>query len=317
MRPEVETELSSVVTTLDWNASGELLATGCYDDAHKGPIVMVKWNKRGDRILSASLDKTTMVWDPTGGDKQIQQFQFHTSCVMDVDWMTDDTFASCSQDKCIHVCKIGHDRPIKTFQCDAHAIGYDTITQLLASCSYDTTLKIWDMSYDQPIFDVRAHDKEIYTIKWSPRGRILASASYDHLVKLWDVEKKCCLHTLAKHTDPVYSVTFSPNNKYIASGSWDRSVHIWDIETGKVILSYTGADTNGGISKVEWSRLGDRIAASASDGTIILLDVRFFDLPNRSLCSGHWPDWSEILGAGLVQSCSPPLGVRRAFEAQF
>ncbi|KAI1730557.1 WD domain, g-beta repeat domain-containing protein [Ditylenchus destructor] len=282
------------VTSLDWNASGELLATGCYDGyarvwdtegrllytlgAHKGPIFALKWNRRGDRILSAGVDKTTIVWDPARGDKQIQQFLFHTSSALDVDWMTDDIFASCSTDKCIHICKIGHDRPIKTFQGHANevnAISYDPVTQLLASCSDDMTLKIWDMSYDRPIFDVRAHDKEIYTIKWSPQGHILASASFDHLVKLWDVEKRCCLRTLAKHTDPVYSVAFSPNNKYIASGSFDRSVYIWDIETGKVILSYTGADTNGGIFEVDWSQRGDRIAASASDGTLILFDIRY------------------------------------------
>uniref|UniRef100_A0A915DF55 Uncharacterized protein n=1 Tax=Ditylenchus dipsaci TaxID=166011 RepID=A0A915DF55_9BILA len=282
------------VTSLDWNAHGDLLATGCYDGyarvwstdgrllytlgAHKGPIFALKWNRRGDKILSAGVDKTTIVWDPIRGEKQIQQFMFHTSSALDVDWITDDTFASCSTDRCIHICKIGADRPIKTFQGHANevnAISYDPVTQLLASCSDDRTLKIWKMSSDLPVFDVFAHDKEIYTIKWSPRGRILASASFDHLVKLWDVEKQVCLRTLSKHTDPVYSVAFSPNTKYIASGSFDRSVYIWDIETGKVVLSYTGADTNGGIFEVDWNIRGDRLAASASDGTLILFDIRF------------------------------------------
>jgi WD40 repeat protein len=42
------------------------------------------------------------------------------------------------------------------------------------------------------------------------------------------------------------------------------------------VLSYTGADTNGGIFEVDWSSKGDRLAASASDGSLILFDIRFF-----------------------------------------
>lgn len=34
---------------------------------------------------------------------------------LDVDWQTNTSFASCSTDQCIHVCKLGVDKPIKTF----------------------------------------------------------------------------------------------------------------------------------------------------------------------------------------------------------
>ena len=35
---------------------------------------------------------------------------------LDVDWQSNQTFASCSTDQCIHVCRLGMDRPMKTFQ---------------------------------------------------------------------------------------------------------------------------------------------------------------------------------------------------------
>lgn len=34
---------------------------------------------------------------------------------LDVDWQTNTSFASCSTDQCIHVCKLGVDKAIKTF----------------------------------------------------------------------------------------------------------------------------------------------------------------------------------------------------------
>lgn len=59
------------VTSLDWNCDGTLLATGSYDGyariwttdgrlastlgQHKGPIFALKWNKKGNYILSAGV----------------------------------------------------------------------------------------------------------------------------------------------------------------------------------------------------------------------------------------------------------------------
>lgn len=39
-----------------------------------------------------------------------------TAPALDVDWQNNTTFASCSTDMCIHVCRLGSDRPLKTFQ---------------------------------------------------------------------------------------------------------------------------------------------------------------------------------------------------------
>ena len=41
---------------------------------------------------------------------------FFSAPALDVDWQSNSSFASCSTDQCIHVCKLGVDKPIKTFQ---------------------------------------------------------------------------------------------------------------------------------------------------------------------------------------------------------
>jgi transducin (beta)-like 1 len=146
---------------------------------------------------------------------------------------------------------------------------------------------------------LQAHSKEIYTIKWSPTGPgthnpnsnlILASASFDSTVRLWDVERGNCLHTLMKHTEPVYSVAFSPDGRYLATGSFDKCVNIWNIavrniqnknkksyqkspnkivifhlKSGEIVNTYKGS---GGIFEVCWNHRGDKVGASAADGTV-------------------------------------------------
>ncbi|XP_032421322.1 F-box-like/WD repeat-containing protein TBL1XR1 [Xiphophorus hellerii] len=286
------------VTSLDWNSEGTLLATGSYDGfariwtkdgnlastlgQHKGPIFALKWNKKGNFILSAGVDKTTIIWDAHTGEAK-QQFPFHSAPALDVDWQNNNTFASCSTDMCIHVCKLGQDRPVKTFQGhsnEVNAIKWDPTGSLLASCSDDMTLKIWSMKQDSCVHDLQAHSKEIYTIKWSPTGPgtnnpsanlMLASASFDSTVRLWDVERGVCIHTLIRHQEPVYSVAFSPDGKHLASGSFDKCVHIWNTQTGALVHSYRGT---GGIFEVCWNATGDRVGASASDGSVCVLELR-------------------------------------------
>ncbi|CAF3394614.1 unnamed protein product, partial [Rotaria socialis] len=119
---------------------------------------------------------------------------------------------------------------------------------------------IWSMSKDMPVHNLQAHNKEIYSIKWSPTGPgtmnlnatlLLPSASFDSTVRLWDVESGVCQNIFVKYSEPVYSVAFSPDGRLLATGSFDKASYIWDIARGEIVHSYRGT----------------RVGASASDGT--------------------------------------------------
>ncbi|CAA6667393.1 unnamed protein product [Spirodela intermedia] len=286
-------EKSKDVTTLDWNGEGTLLATGSYDghariwdregdlkitlSKHKGPIFSLKWNKKGDFLLSGSVDKTAIVWDVRTGECK-QQFEFHSAPTLDVDWRNNVSFASCSTDNMIYVCKVGETRPIKAFaghQGEINAIKWDPTGSLLASCSDDMTAKIWSLKQDKFVHDFKDHQKEIYTIRWSPTGPAHATpiscASFDSTVKLWDVDAGRLLHSLNGHRQPVYSVAFSPNGEFLASGSVDQCLHVWSLKEGRIIKTFRGG---GGIFEVCWNREGDKIAACFSDNTVCVVDFR-------------------------------------------
>ncbi|KAK4354718.1 hypothetical protein RND71_026912 [Anisodus tanguticus] len=273
-------EKSKDVTTLDWNGEGTLLATGSYDgqariwdragelvstlNKHKGPIFSLKWNKKGDYLLSGSVDTTAVVWDVKSGEWK-QQFKFHSGPTLDVDWRNNNSFATCSSDRMIHVCKVGENRPVKTFaghQSEVNAIKWDPSGSLLASCSDDGTAK------------------EIYAVRWSPTGSgtsnpnkqlLLASASFDTTVKLWDVELGRLLHNLKGHREPVYAVAFSPSGEYLASGSLDKCLNIWSVKEAKIVRNYNG---DGGIFEVCWDKEGNKIAACYANNVVCVFDVR-------------------------------------------
>ncbi|KAJ4878667.1 WD-40 repeat family protein [Raphanus sativus] len=291
-------EKSKDVTTLDWNGEGTLLATGSCDgqariwttngdlistlSKHKGPIFSLKWNKKGDYLLTGSVDRTAVVWD-VKAEEWKQQFEFHTGPTLDVDWRNNVSFATSSTDTFIYLCKIGETRPMKVFaghQGEVNCVKWDPTGTLLASCSDDSTAKIWNTKQHSFVHDLRDHTKEIYTIRWSPTGAgtnnpnkplTLASASFDSTVKLWDAELGKMICSLNGHRDAVYSLAFSPNGEYIASGSVDKSIHIWSLKEGKVVKTYTG---EGGIFEVCWNKEGNKLAACFADNSVCVLDFR-------------------------------------------
>ncbi|KAF7824656.1 WD40 repeat-containing protein HOS15-like [Senna tora] len=268
------------VTKLDWNVEGTLLATGtCAGDAriwsrngelrttlgkHAGPIRSLKWNKNGDYLVTGSSDRSAIVWD-VKSENMKQQFKFHSGPILDVDWLNNESFATCSKDTFIYVCKIGKNQPLRAFaghQGEVNCVRWDPTSSFLASCSNDKTAKIWSMICHRYIRDLREHSMGVFSIRWSPCGPgtnnpnhklTLASASFDKTVKLWDIEHGKSICTLHGHRDPVYSIAFSPNGEYLASGSPDNSVHIWSLKDGKIVKTYSG---NAPIHEVGWDNSG-------------------------------------------------------------
>ena len=288
------------VTTLEWSSDGKLLATGSYDGVarvwslkgslvhtlrgHKGPIFSLKWNKTGNYLLSGSYDKTTIVWDVSSGSGFIkQQFEDHQAPALDVDWKDDETFASCSTDKTVHICKVGSDKPLKTFTGhtdEVNAVKWDPSGTLLASCSDDCTAKVWDVTSDkkEPLYDFKSHQQEIYTVKWAPTGPgsknpdkkpLLATASFDGSVRLWNIEDGTCTQVFSRHRDSVYSVAFSPSGNYLASGSLAGQLYIWNVKEGRHIKSFKG---EGDIFEVAWNKEETRVAACFSSNVVCILD---------------------------------------------
>lgn len=182
------------VTTLDWAPSGAQLATGSSDGrarvwtaqgqllvtlggggagggaAHEGPIFALKWNRSSTLLLSGSVDKSAIVWDAVTGALR-QRFRLHSAPMLDVDWRDDETFATCSTDKAILVCRLGDSGAYRSFQGhsnEVNCVKWAPGGRLLGSCSDDCTARLWSVEADKCVHTLQGHSKEIYTIKWSP-----------------------------------------------------------------------------------------------------------------------------------------------------
>ena len=98
---------------------------------------------------------------------------------------------------------------------------------ILATGSYDSTIKIWDIETGQEIRTLVGHTSGIRALQFDEKK--LISGSLDHTIKIWDWQTGECVNTMTCHNDGVISVHF--DGKWLASGSIDKSVKLFNFET--------------------------------------------------------------------------------------
>ena len=145
--------------------------------------------------------------------------------------------------------------------------------KILASCSLDNTIKLWNVETGTEILTLSGHTKALSSVSFSDDGKTLASGSIDNTIKLWNVETGAEIRTLTGHIDSVSSVSFSGDGKTLASGSDDNTIKLWNVETGVEICTLSGH--TGSVNSVSFSGDGKTLASGSGgvDNTIKLWNV--------------------------------------------
>ena len=97
--------------------------------------------------------------------------------------------------------------------------------RMIASASFDNSIKLWDARTGKFIANLRGHVAAVYRVAWSSDSRMLVSASRDSTLKLWNLETFKIRVDLPGHEDEVYCVDFIADK--VASGGRDRKLKIW------------------------------------------------------------------------------------------
>ena len=151
------------------------------------------------------------------------------------------------------------------------SVAFSPDGKLLASGSWDNTIKIWDVETWHCVQTLVGHQSGIESVSFSNDGKLLASGSRDNTVKIWDTSKWVCIHSLSGHSDWINSVAFSLDGKLLASGSDDGTVKLWEVSSGYCIRTLKGYARD--VYSVTFSPDGNLLASGSGKNGVNIWDI--------------------------------------------
>ncbi|KIN07133.1 hypothetical protein OIDMADRAFT_174150 [Oidiodendron maius Zn] len=147
------------------------------------------------------------------------------------------------------------------------SIAFSHDSALLASASYDRTIRLWDTTTGAALRTLEGHTYAVISIAFSYNSALLASASIDKTIRLWDATTGTILKTLKGHKNSVNSVAFSHDGALLASASRNK-IGLWDVTTGAMLKTLKGHTDI--VRSVAFSHDGAFLASASFDATIRL-----------------------------------------------
>ncbi|TGQ69336.1 hypothetical protein EN829_029460 [Mesorhizobium sp. M00.F.Ca.ET.186.01.1.1] len=233
------------------------------------------FNPTGDRIVTASYDKTAAVWDVSSGaetavlkghEEALERAKFSPDGSRILTAARDGTarlWDAVSGEQLFILRPVGN-YPTAIFSPDG--------TRVLTA-GEDSDAMLWDARTGKRLLSV---DSDGYgRAAFSSDGRSFAAAG-KHFVSIWNTADGVLTGSIRGNYWP-YSLAFSPDGSRMLAGPWGWHSHrdtssLFDVSKGTEIAKLAGSKSDTQLNGVIFSHGGQRIATVSLDGTARIWD---------------------------------------------
>jgi WD40 repeat protein len=227
---DTKVKIWNVSSSFDWT----LITT--YSQ-HSSEVLALEWLDN-DTLASGSgwYDKTIKLWSPTTGQTK-RTIQTNGQWLISLKLLnTNIHLAAGLTNGEINIYNINDGSLVSSLKGHTGSV-YDFVqisANLLASSSWDKTVRIWNLTTNTCKFNLTGHTLDVYGLK-QITPNILASGSHDGTIKLWNITTGQLIRTLTGHMNGIWWSIDLLNSQTLVSGSSDETIKLWNWSTGECL----------------------------------------------------------------------------------
>jgi WD domain, G-beta repeat len=271
---------------------------------HAGVVNSAQFSADGQRVVTASEDKTARVWDAATG-KALSEPMKHHRAVNSAQFSADgQRVVTASRDNTARVWDAAtgkalsepmkHDGVVNSAQFSADG------QRVVTAASWDQTARVWDAATGKALSEPMKHDDAVYCAQFSADGQRVVTASSDKTARVWDAATGKALSEPMKHDDFINSAQFSAYGQRVVTASSDKTARVWDAATGKALGEPMKHDD--AVSSAQFSADGQRVVTASSDKTARVWDVPTITRKDSANDANLLADLAEASGGLALQA---------------
>ena len=157
----------------------------------------------------------------------------------------------------------------------------DSTSALLATCSADRTVRVWDIEGGFCTHSFSGHNGVVLRVLFLGKELQLISSGDDGEIKIWDLITKSCIATHKPHVSACTCLSLSPNGWTLVTGGRDSIVTAWDLRMMKKIATLPVYEALEAVAVVQSGTLGMKhpdegvlVATGGEKGVIKVWDIQ-------------------------------------------
>lgn len=251
---------------------------------HESRIPSLDISPISNEVVTASFDRSLIIWDIDGRHAEIERLTENTSRVYASNMSADGRFiASGATNGDIIIWEAISGEVLHRIQSTAgivYDVAFSSDSTRLASAHEDGTIALWDTTSGDNIRLLSDLQAPARTVVFSSDSRLIAAAGgqiqvsnarpADNQIIIWD-DDGTIVQTLNGHDAAVRTLAFTPDDEQLFSGSDDTSILSWSVETGDLIRSYQGHQDS--VWSISLNASGSQLLSGSLDNTIIHWDI--------------------------------------------